>query len=355
MTPKKLQVGAAGLGRMGKRHALNFLNRAPRAELVAAFSPDPEEMRWAKQHLEPYGVALYTKYEDMIDHPGLRAVVIGTATSVHAEEAIKAMEKDLHVLCEKPLSISVDICNEVVAAAKRRPHLKVMCGFSRRFDESYRAAYKKVENGLIGRPSILRSQTCDKHDPSGFYVEYASWSGGVFVDMAVHDIDLTLWFFGSDLIPKSISAYGIRAVTPDLKKHDDFDNAVGIVEFYGGKIAYYYCSRMMAHGQEDVTEIIGTEGKLSVNLNPASDLVNYYHAGGITREVPPTYWGRFEQAFVKEANEFVDACLDDTLLPMKLGNAAKAVQIGAWLQEALVTGRQIRFDETGRRVESARM
>ncbi|KAL3460889.1 hypothetical protein BJX64DRAFT_300432 [Aspergillus heterothallicus] len=355
MPPKKLAVGAAGLGRMGKRHALNFLNRAPRAALVAAFSPDPEEISWAKQNLEPHGVTLYTKYEDMINHPGLQAVVIGTATSVHAEEAVKAIEKDLHVLCEKPLSISVDICNEVVQAARARPHLKVMCGFSRRFDESYRAAYRKVENGLIGRPSVLRSQTCDKHDPSGFYVEYASWSGGVFVDMAVHDIDLTLWFFGSDIIPKSISAYGLTAVTPDLKKHNDFDNAVGVVEFWNGKIAYYYCSRMMAHGQEDVTEIIGTEGKLSVNLNPASDLVNYYHAGGITREVPATYWGRFEQAFVRETQEFVDACLDDTPLPMKLGNAVKAVQIGAWLQEALVSGKQLKFDETGRRVEGAKI
>ncbi|KAL4946459.1 hypothetical protein BDV06DRAFT_234064 [Aspergillus oleicola] len=355
MPPKRLQVGAAGLGRMGKRHALNFLNRAPRSQLVAAFSPDPEEILWAKQHLEPYGVTLYTKYEDMINHPGLQAVVIGTATSVHAEEAIKAMEKDLHVLCEKPLSINLDICNEVVAAAKKRPHLKVMCGFSRRFDESYRNAYRKVENGLIGRPSILRSQTCDKHDPSGFYVEYASWSGGVFVDMAVHDIDLTLWFFGSDIVPKSISAYGITAVTPDLKKYNDFDNAVGIVEFHNGKIAHYYCSRMMAHGQEDTTEIIGTEGKLSVNLNPANDLVNYYHAGGITREIPATYWGRFEQAFIRETNEFVDSCLDDTPLPMKLSNAVKAVEIGAWLQEALVTGKQLKFDETGRRVEAAKI
>ncbi|KAL2816016.1 hypothetical protein BDW59DRAFT_166556 [Aspergillus cavernicola] len=355
MPPKKLQVGAAGLGRMGKRHALNFLNRAPRAELVAAFSPDPEELQWAKQNLEPYGVTLYTKYEEMIQHLGLQAVVIGTATSVHADETIKAMERNLHVLCEKPLSISVDVCTDILNTSKNNPHLKVMCGFSRRFDASYRAAYDKVSNGLIGRPSILRSQTCDKHDPSGFYVEYASWSGGVFVDMAVHDIDLTLWFFGDEIIPKSISAYGITAVTPALKKYNDFDNAVGIVEFWNGKIAYYYCSRMMAHGQEDVTEIIGTEGKLSVNLNPADNLVNFYHAGGITRDVPATYWGRFEQAFVKETNEFVDACLDDTALPMKLGNAVKAVQIGAWLQEALVSGKQLRFDETGRRVEGAKI
>ena len=152
-----------------------------------------------------------------------------------------------------------------------------MCGFSRR------DAYKKVQLSLIGRPCVLRSQTCNKHDPSGFFVEYAAWSGGVFVDMAVHDIDLTLWFFGDDIIPKSISAHGITAVQPELKKYNDYDNAVGIVEFQNGKIAYYYCSRMMAHGQEDTTEIIGTEGKLSVNANPQSNFVNYYHSGGITR------------------------------------------------------------------------
>lgn len=230
-----------------------------------------------------------------------------------------------------------------------------MCGFSRRFDESYRDAYKKVQRGLIGRPSILRSQTCDKHDPSGFFVEYAAWSGGVFVDMAVHDIDLTLWFFGDDIIPKSISAHGITAVQPELKKYNDYDNAVGIVEFQNGKIAYYYCSRMMAHGQEDTTEIIGTEGKLSVNANPQSNFVNYYHSGGITREVPAHYYGRFEGAFVRESQEFADACLDDTELPMKLTNAVKAVAIGAALQEALVTGKQIHFDEIGRRVEAARL
>jgi len=106
---KKLKIAAAGLGRMGKRHALNFLNRTPRAELVAAFSPDQEELAWGKLNLEPYGVTLYDDYQKMLEHPGLNAVVIGTATSVHAEEAIQAMRKDLHVLCEKPLSTNINV------------------------------------------------------------------------------------------------------------------------------------------------------------------------------------------------------------------------------------------------------
>lgn len=124
MAPPKLRIAAAGLGRMGKRHALNFLNRTPRAELVAAFSPDPAELAWAKQHLEPFGVTLYDNYDKMIEQTGLNAVVIGTATSVHAEEAIKAMEKNLHVLCEKPLSTNIDIVScclyfEAVIAVQR--------------------------------------------------------------------------------------------------------------------------------------------------------------------------------------------------------------------------------------------
>lgn len=106
---QKLKIAAAGLGRMGKRHAINFLHRTPRAELVAAFSPDPSELAWGKENLEPYGVTLYDDYKKMIEHEGLMAVVIGTATSVHAEEAIQAMEKNLHVLCEKPLSTSIDV------------------------------------------------------------------------------------------------------------------------------------------------------------------------------------------------------------------------------------------------------
>lgn len=353
MAISKLQVAVAGLGRMGRRHAMHILARTPRADLVAAFSPDPAELEWGRANLEPFGVTLFSDYDEMLKLEGLQAVLIATVTTVHAEEAIKAIDKDLHVLCEKPLSTSVDVSRQVIDAARKKPYLKVMCGFSRRFDASYRDAYEKVENGVIGRPSVFRSQTCDKHDPSGFFVEYAKHSGGCFVDMSVHDIDLALWFFGEDSAVKSIAASGIRAVAPGLEQHGDYDNAVGIVEFYGGKVAYFFCSRMMAHGQEDTTEIIGTEGKLSVNGNPQANLVNMYTSAGITREVPPHYYGRFEHAFLQEANEWTTACLDGTKLPMKLSGALRAVEIGSYLQEAVRTGRKLYFDESGARIDRA--
>lgn len=109
MAPHRLQVAVAGLGRMGKRHAINFLNRVPRAELKAAFSPDPVELAWAKINLEPWGVQIYNDYDAMLQQEGLEAVVIGTATAVHAEEAVKGIDRGLHVLCEKPLSTDVSV------------------------------------------------------------------------------------------------------------------------------------------------------------------------------------------------------------------------------------------------------
>ena len=208
-----------------------------------------------------------------------------------------------------------------------------------------------MRSGAIGRPAVFRSQTCDKLDPSGFFVAYAQFSGGIFVDCSIHDIDLALWFFGEDSVVKSVSAVGITAVSPELRKYNDRDNAVGIVEFYGGRIAQLFCSRMMAAGQEDSTEITGTEGKLSVNTNPTANHVNISDLSGIRHEIPPDYYGRFRDAFITEANEFTACCLDNMEPPMRLEGAVNAVKIGCALQESLITGKKIEFDEIGRRVE----
>ncbi|KAI4256120.1 MAG: hypothetical protein LQ352_002227 [Teloschistes flavicans] len=354
MPPPKLKVGLAGLGRMGKRHAMHFLNRTPRAELVAASTPDTTELGWARERLEPWGVTPYRSYEQMLNHPGLQAVVVASATSVHADQAIKAMTAHKHVLCEKPLSTSVEVSQSVLTAARSHPHLKVMCGFSRRFDASYRDAYRKTLSGLIGTPCVFRSQTCDKLDPSGFFVAYSKHSGGIFVDCSIHDIDLAFWFFGEATKVKSVVASGITAVEPGLKEWGDADNAVGIVEFHGGKVAYFYASRMMAAGQEDSTEVVGTKGKLTVNMQPQLNLVSHHGQEGARRELPMTYYERFEDAFVREANEFTDVCLDGGEVPVGLRGAVEAVRIGSALQESLRTGEKIWFGEDGERVIKAR-
>jgi len=230
-----------------------------------------------------------------------------------------------------------------------------MCGFSRRFDTSYLSAYNLTKSGSIGRPTILRSQTCDKYDPSGFFVEYAQFSGGIFVDCNIHDIDLALWFFSANtnILPKvkSVMAVGVTALEPDLAKYGDVDNGVGVVEFYDGQIAYFYSSRMNPPGQHDMTEIIGTTGKLSVNANPTTGLLESHLATGIHRDIPQNYYERFENAFVEEARQFTDAVLEGKDVPIDLESSMEAVRIGVALQDSLRSGKKIFFERDGSQVD----
>lgn len=112
---------------------------------------------------------------------------------------------------------------------------------------------------------------------------------------------------------------------------------------------------MMAAGQEDTTEIFGTEGKVTVNMQPQLNLVQMHEPMGVRREVPGTYYDRFRDAFLTEANEFTACCLDDTPVPVRLQGAVDAVRIGCALQESMITGRKIEFDEIGRRIEESKL
>ena len=226
-----------------------------------------------------------------------------------------------------------------------------MAGFSRRFDVSYRDAKDKIANqNVIGKPFLVRSQTADLLDHTGFFIRYAARNGGIFVDCAIHDIDLSLWFLDNP-IPKAAWAVGSLQHHPELKELKDVDNGVGIVEYWGGKMAYFMCSRTQAHGHDVCTEITGTDGKVMVNVIPKSNNVVVADKLGMRHEVQPEYWQRFEDAFATEANEFVEAVLEDKPVPLPLSSGMMVMKIGWALQDALLTGERIQFDEKGNRLD----
>jgi myo-inositol 2-dehydrogenase/D-chiro-inositol 1-dehydrogenase len=149
-------------------------------------------------------------------------------------------------------------------------------------------------------------------------------------------------------------AVGVTALEPDLAKHGDVDNGVGVVEFHTGQIAYFYSSRMNASGQHDMTEIIGTKGKLAVNSNPMTNLLESHTSNGVERSVPQNYYERFEQAFVEEARQFTDSVLEGKSVPIDLESSMEAVKIGVALQDSLRNGRKIFFGQDGERMGEAR-
>lgn len=239
---------------------------------------------------------------------------------------------------------------EMIREAEASPQTKVMVGFTRRFDESYRDARIKIRAGAIGSPIVIRSQGCEKLDLSDFMRNYVKGCGGIFIDSIIHDIDLALSFFGDESQPKAVWATGVAAHFKDeLAPQHDADNAVGICEFWGGKIAFFYNSRTAAHGYDNQTEIFGTAGKISVNLVSRQNKLEICDAGGVRVEANPSWSDRYTQAFVTELGAFVDAVLDDEPMPIPLRSALTSLKISMALQHSLQTGEKVEFDERGNR------
>jgi len=334
----QLRVGIAGLGRLGKHHARNLAQRVPGVQLVAACSPVEEERDWARATL---GIEhLHAEYGDLLAREDVDAVFLVTPTAHHPEHIIRALEREKHVFCEKPLALDLAECRRVEAEAAKHPRLKVMIGYGRRFDPSYSDAHAKVKAGAIGTPFLVRSQNLDMNDPSGFFVRFAPTSGGIFLDCTVHDIDLARWFLGSPG-PVRVFAAGTIAIHEGLRQFGDVDNGVAICEFEGGKLACFAASRTMAHGHETSTEVFGTQGRLAIGANPRINRVDISDAHGVRNECTPTFYERFEEAFLRESFEFVRAIAEDRPPALTLFDATEATRIAIALRESLATRRQV--------------
>ncbi|HTS23721.1 MAG TPA: Gfo/Idh/MocA family oxidoreductase [Casimicrobiaceae bacterium] len=336
MSATPLRIGIAGLGRLGKRHAENLARRVPGARLVAACSPVAEEREWARRTL---GVEhAEAELSGLLAREDVDAVFLVTPTSLHPQQIVEALQAGKHVFCEKPLALDLAECRRVEAEAAKHPKLKVMIGYGRRFDSSYSDAHAKVAAGAIGTPFLVRSQNLDMNDPSGFFVRFAPTSGGIFLDCSVHDIDLARWFLGSPR-PLRVFATGTIAIHRGLEEFGDVDNGIATCEFEGGKLACFYASRTMAHGHETSTEVFGTAGRLAIGTNPRLDRVDISDAHGVRNECTPTFYERFEEAFLRETLEFVRAVAEDRVPALTLNDATEATRIGIALRESLHTRR----------------
>jgi myo-inositol 2-dehydrogenase / D-chiro-inositol 1-dehydrogenase len=337
-TPAPVRVGIVGVGRMGRRHAENLATRVPGAQLVAACSPIGEELEWARDALGVPG--LYKDYHELLKQPNVDAVFLVTPNSLHPAQIIDALKAGKHVFCEKPLSLVLDECLAVEAEAAKHPELKVMIGFVRRFDASYQDAHRSIAAGAIGRPFLVRSETCDQNDPSGFFVKFAPTSGGIFVDMSVHDIDLARWLLGS---PKALRVFsvGTVAVHEGLRVCHDVDNGVAICEFADGRMACFYASRTMAHGHETATEVVGTDGRLVIGRDGRLNQVEIADAHGIRTVTTPTFYERFADAFLREEIHFIDCVRHDKAPALTLHDATEATRIGIALRTSLNERRMV--------------
>ncbi|MAJ51786.1 MAG: inositol 2-dehydrogenase [Flammeovirgaceae bacterium] len=307
MITDKVKIGVVGLGRLGNQHADNILNNVRNAQLSAVCSLQKDELDRANKE---WGLGqCYTDYNEMLAQAELDAVAIISPSNLHCEQVISALDKRLHVFCEKPLGVSEAECLIVEKAVALQPNSVFMLGFMRRYDPSYAYAKKKIESGYIGRPILFRGYSVDPESAIDGAIKYAANSAGQFLDMAIHDIDLARWFLQSE--PKSIYAIGGCYAHQEFSRHKDGDNVSALMQFENESMAFLLAGRTAPHGYNVETEIIGTLGQIRIGSVPQKNLVELIDAVGIRKECTYSFSERFHEAFVNEMQEFVNCILED--------------------------------------------
>ena len=330
----KLRIGIVGLGRLGKRHAENLAKRVDRANLVAACSVVPGELEWARSAL---GLAsVYDDYGKMLERADLDAVFIASSSSVHAAQIVQGLERGLHVFCEKPMGVSLEECLAVEKAVALHPDQTFMVGFVRRFDPSYRYAKQLIDEGAIGKPFLVRSQTVDLDEYAPFQVKFVPTSGGIFLDMNVHDIDLARWYLGDEV--KSVYAIGGSYVHPEFETVNDADNTCALLKFRTGRMAVISVSRTAFHGHDTHTEITGSEGIIKIGMTPAKNRVELFDREGARVECVKDFYERFAEGFLAEAGHFVESALDGKDPGMVAHDGTAATEVGFALTRSFRDG-----------------
>ena len=235
-----INIGVIGLGRMGQIYSKHVAQRIEHARLVAVCDVAGDAAATLAGQFT--GVTAYTDYHDLLAHPDLHAVLVTTPTSTHAEVVIAAAQAGKAIFCEKPTALTLADTDRMVAAVDKAG-VAFQIGFMRRFDRGFRAAKAQIDAGVIGEPVTIRSISRDPFRTSLEYADPAK-SGGIIVDMGIHDADICRWLMGDEV--EQVYAQGRVLVYPELAQVGDVDNAMILANFGRGGLGFMEASRNAA-------------------------------------------------------------------------------------------------------------
>ena len=316
---RRLQVGLIGLGRLGRVYARDLASRIPETRLIAVADTNATAAREVAAEWDV--PAWYDSSERLIDDPAVDAVVIVSPTHTHRDVVIQAAAKRKPTFCEKPLALSLGECREMQTAVERSGTFFQM-GFMRRFDPGYAAAKREVDEGRIGRPVVFKSTSRDPFPPSIEYANPAS-SGGILVDMGIHDFDLARWFMGD---VSSVSAIGAVLAYPELATVGDLDNAIASLVFADGRLGVVDLTRNGFYGYDIVTEVLGTEGTVRVGYLRETPIV-VMTKNTVTHDTVPYFMERFERAYTRQLQDFAQNVLAERVPPVVIRDGVEALRV----------------------------
>ena len=321
---QKINVGLIGAGRIGRVHAEHLAYRVPGANLVAIADIFVEA---AKKVAADFQIPdVYQDHRRIMEDETIEAIIICSSTDTHSQMIEEAAAAGKHIFCEKPIDHDLNKIDHVLASVKESG-VKLQIGFNRRFDPSFRRVREIVASGEIGVPHILRITSRDPGPPP---IEYIKVSGGIFLDMTIHDFDMARFLIGEEVV--EIYAVGGVMVDPQIGEAGDIDTAIITLRFENGVIGTIDNSRKAVYGYDQRVEVFGSEGVVVISNN-TPDTAVVSNASGIHASLPLFFFiERYTEAYIAEMKEFIECIQQDTSpsvtgidgrIPVVMGYAAK--------------------------------
>jgi myo-inositol 2-dehydrogenase/D-chiro-inositol 1-dehydrogenase len=320
---RKINIAVIGTGRMGSIHVANVAGKIPEANLVAICDL---RLEVAQKLADELGIdRVVQDYHELLDDPEIEAVLIITSTNTHAAIIKDAAAKGKHIFCEKPLALdleSIDMALAVVDKAK----VKLQVGFNRRFDKSFQQVRKIVASGQLGRPCLLRIVNYDPELPA---IEFLKVSGGLFLDMSIHDFDMARFQIGE---VDEVYATGSVLINSELNSFGDLDTAVVTLKFKDGTMGAIDNSRQAAYGYDQRLEVLCLDGAAAAGNEIEHTAVIGDIQGFHSARIPHFFPQRFGPCYIEEVRQFLECVREDKPTPINGEDGRKAVVLGhaAW-------------------------
>ncbi len=337
MSTHPLNIGLIGAGRIGKVHAETLAFRVPEARTLCLADLNPHA---AEQVAARYGIpAVVGSADQILADPAIAAVLICSSTDTHADLIVRAAQAGKHIFCEKPIAHSLAQIDDALAAVQRAG-VKLQIGFNRRFDPNFARIRAAVAGGEIGFPRLLHIISRDPAPPP---VSYVKVSGGIFLDMTIHDFDMARFLIG-DEVEEIYTAAGVM-VDPAIGEAGDLDTALIVLRFRHGVIGMIDNCRQAAYGYDQRAEILGSAGKIATE-NCYPNQATLSTGDCVRKDLPFNFFmDRYTESFTNEIRSFVQSVLQDKPTAVTGLDGRAPVVMGLAARKSFDEHRPVRLDE----------
>lgn len=337
MSSRKLTCGLIGAGRIGRMHAEHLVHRIPRADLVMITDVAADAAQECANSLEVCRVS--DDYHDLLGESDIDAVLICSSTSTHAQIIEDAAAAGKHIFCEKPIDFDLQRTDRALSAV-RAAGVMLQIGFNRRFDANFRRVRAAIDDGEIGSPQLLHITSRDPAPPP---IEYVRQSGGIFLDMSIHDFDMARYILAREV--EVVQAVGRVLIEPAIGDAGDYDTAVVILQFDGGILATIENSRQAVYGYDQRAEVLGSDGAIATG-NVFANTATVQRRESVYRDLPLKFFlDRYVESYVEEIGQFVDAVLKGSPVPVTGADGRAPIVIGKAALLSAQENRPVRIDE----------